>query len=572
MLHSLRYRLLLAMSIVVLVAVGTVGIVTSRSTTTAFTRYVEGDFARTRVVMAELLDSYKQGQSTDQLQELAEKLAGAAGERIVVTDPEGKVIAASDKQLVGETLDLAAPPGAMFVSGGGQAVAGGATMLPITGSVEYVPKIVVPFQKSVPITQPVLVKDFIGAPVTMPVTSMVGISLAEPQGPLSGGESMRIFAGGDPMEWSRAMLPLAVLPAGEALVTGEPANDLIVARLPSVRSGEVGFLNSVNQQLLFAVVAVGLAALLFTWLLSRRMLGPIEALTSAAGRMERGDLSQRVAASSRDEIGELGRAFNSMAGGLERLEQLRRGMVSDIAHELRTPLSNIRGYLEAMRDGVARPDPALIASLHEEALLLTRLVDDLQQLELADAGQLKLVRQEADLGEVVEQAVIASRPAAASKSISVTTEVAPDLPPVEADRERVGQVLRNLLDNAIRHTPEGGSITVAARNDGDEVEMNVRDTGAGIPPEHMPNIFERFYRADSSRTRSTGGAGLGLSIARQLVELHGGRIWVDSTPGAGSSFYFTLPKVPGEQAGPVPEHEIAVEQDRDGTSSPDGVA
>jgi signal transduction histidine kinase len=136
----------------------------------------------------------------------------------------------------------------------------------------------------------------------------------------------------------------------------------------------------------------------------------------------------------------------------------------------------------------------------------------------------------------------------------------------------VGQVLRNLLDNAIRHTPEGGSITVAARNDGDEVEMNVRDTGAGIPPEHMPNIFERFYRADSSRTRSTGGAGLGLSIARQLVELHGGRIWVDSTPGAGSSFYFTLPKVPGEQAGPVPEHEIAVEQDRDGTSSPDGVA
>jgi signal transduction histidine kinase len=320
-----------------------------------------------------------------------------------------------------------------------------------------------------------------------------------------------------------------------------------VARLPSVRSGEVGFLNSVNQQLLLAVVAVGLAALLFTWLLSRRMLGPIEALTSAAGRMEKGDLSQRVAASSRDEIGELGRAFNSMAVGLERLEQLRRGMVSDIAHELRTPLSNIRGYLEAMRDGVTRPDPALIASLHEEALLLTRLVDDLQQLELADAGQLKLVRQEVDLGDVIEQAVITSRPAAASKDVSVTTEVEPDLPPVNADRERVGQVLRNLLDNAIRHTPEGGSVTVAARDEGVEIELRVRDSGAGIPPEHLPNIFERFYRADSSRTRSTGGAGLGLSIARQLVELHGGRIRAESAEGEGSTFYFTLPKSPAAQ-------------------------
>ncbi|HET9496672.1 MAG TPA: ATP-binding protein [Chloroflexia bacterium] len=558
MLHSLRYRLLLAMSIVVLVSVGTVGIVTSRSTTSAFTRYVERDFERTRTVMAELLDSYKQGQSPEQLQELAEKLSDAAGERIVVANPEGKVIADSGKELVGETLDVAPPPGAMVVRRDGPvgAGAGGTAMMPITDSVDYVPGIDAPLVEAAPMTGPVVVGGFVDVVPTMPVTSMVGISLAEGGMSFSADAPLQVFSAANRLTWTRAMLPLALLPAAEASTGGEPAGDLIVARLPGSRSGEVGFLSSVNQQLLLAVAAVGLAALLFTWLLSRRMLGPIEALTSAAGRMERGDLSQRVAVSSRDEIGELARAFNAMAGGLERLEQLRRGMVSDIAHELRTPLSNIRGYLEAMRDGVTRPDAALIASLHEEALLLTRLVDDLQQLELADAGQLKLVRQEVDLGDVIEQAAVASRPAATSKDVSITTEVEPDLPPADADRERVGQVLRNLLDNAIRHTPEGGSITVAARDTGGELEVSVRDTGPGIPPEHLPNIYERFYRSDSSRTRSTGGAGLGLSIARQLVELHGGRIRAESAEGEGSTFYFTLPKSPAAQ----PEREAQTTQ------------
>lgn len=249
MLHSLRYRLLLAMSIVVLVAVGTVGIVTSRSTTSAFTRYVERDLERTRTVMAELLDSYEQGQDPAQLQELAEKLGGASSERIVVTDAGGNVIADSGGQLVGETLELPGPAGAMFVRGG-QVAAGGSPLLPITGSVTYGPEIGGPFQAAVPMTQPVLVNGFVDPAVTMPFTSMVGISLSDPPAVFSSEGPAQVFAAGDHLAWNRTMLPLAVLPAAEAPAGGAPAGDLIVARLPSVRSGEVGFLNSVNQQLL----------------------------------------------------------------------------------------------------------------------------------------------------------------------------------------------------------------------------------------------------------------------------------------------------------------------------------
>jgi signal transduction histidine kinase len=363
---------------------------------------------------------------------------------------------------------------------------------------------------------------------------------------------------------------------------------------------QAGFIGAVNRSLLLAAGAAGLVALLLTAVFSRGILGPVEALTAAARRMEKGDLSQRVAVRAKDEIGELARAFNAMADGLTRIEQLRRHMVTDVAHELRTPLTNIRGYLEAVRDGVAAPSPELIGSLHEEALLINRLVDDLQDLALAEAGQLRLARRPSSLCAIIEGAVGALRPTLAEKRLTIDIQLPDDLPCVDADAERVGQVLRNLLNNAIIHTPSGGSIAVEAATDHrppaeattdqrppaserllsvaarrssvvaleattdhrppttnhwplpseslqlgvgrqSSVIIQVRDTGVGIAPEHLSQIFERFYRADPSRARATGGAGLGLTIVKQLVEAHGGRVWASSAPGQGATFAFTLP-------------------------------
>jgi len=282
-------------------------------------------------------------------------------------------------------------------------------------------------------------------------------------------------------------------------------------------------------------------ALLITFVLSRRILAPVKALTQAARRLGKGDFSQRVHIRDKGEVGELAQSFNSMAGDLERAEQLRRNMVADAAHELRTPLSNIRGYLEAIRDGVVKPDVATISSLYEEVTLLSRLIDDLQELSLADAGELNLICQKEDISKLIDEAVAALQPQAATKDLVLAVDLPEKLPLVNIDSHRIKQVLRNLLDNAVAHTAKGGTIAVTARQEGNCVEVTVSDTGEGIPAEDLPNIFERFYRVDKSRTRATGGSGLGLTIAKRLVEAHGGRIEVQSELGKGSRFAFTLP-------------------------------
>jgi signal transduction histidine kinase len=307
---------------------------------------------------------------------------------------------------------------------------------------------------------------------------------------------------------------------------------------------EMRFTNTITDALWPAVAIAGLAALVFTFLLSSTVLKPIEVLTQVARRMEQGDLSQRVTIHSHDEIGKLGHAFNTMAESLERAEQLRRNMVNDVAHELRTPLTNIRGYLEALLDEVVAPTPTILASLYEEALLLGRLVADLQDLSLAEAGQLKLVRLPVALEDIITKATNALRLQAEAKQLTLTVALPPELPLLEADPERIGQILRNLLHNAIVHTPAGGHIYVNARTVENAVEIQVSDTGVGIAEEHLPHLFKRFYRADRSRTRATGGTGLGLAIVEQLVRAHGGQVSVTSQVGKGTCFTFTLPYMP----------------------------
>jgi signal transduction histidine kinase len=329
---------------------------------------------------------------------------------------------------------------------------------------------------------------------------------------------------------------------------GMPADPVWTLPAPKLVAGgligddrEASFLNTVTRSLVVAVLVGGLAAVVTAVLFARGVLRPIGALTAAARTMEQGDLSQRVQVRSRDEIGQLAQAFNAMADGLARTEQLRRSMVADVAHELRTPLTNLRGYLEALRDGVIEVRRETIESLYDEAVLLSHLVDDMQDLSLSDAGRLSLHREALDTAALVSAAVQAAKPHAAQQGVSLVVDDVSALPPVYADPQRIGQVLRNLLGNGLAYTPAGGTVRVSASSSAHEVRIEVRDTGCGIAAEHLPNVFERFYRADPSRARATGGAGLGLALVKQFVTAHGGRVEVASTLGAGSCFSFTLP-------------------------------
>ncbi|MFF8764570.1 ATP-binding protein [Nocardiopsis dassonvillei] len=280
---------------------------------------------------------------------------------------------------------------------------------------------------------------------------------------------------------------------------------------------------------------------------STRLVRPVRALTDAVRRMREGRGDSRVEVRDSGELGQLADAFNEMAEHLERLEKQRRAMVSDVSHELRTPLSNLRGWLEAAQDGVADLDRERMGMLVGETLLLQDIVDDLQDLALADAGKLRLSPEPVDAGALVEQVVDSQRLRAAGAGLRLVAEAGDEAGHeagdvvVVADRTRLVQVVGNLLGNALRHTPAPGTVTVRARRSGGEAVVEVADTGVGIPAEDLPHVFDRFWRADKSRNRRTGGSGLGLAIVRNLVELHGGSVAVESVVGEGTTFTVRLP-------------------------------
>lgn len=312
-------------------------------------------------------------------------------------------------------------------------------------------------------------------------------------------------------------------------------------RINEFREPEQAFVRTVTLAIAPVGVAACLLAVLMGLFLTWQLTGPLRRLTAAAQGIAGGDLSQRVDIRSKDELGQLGRAFNHMAESLAKAEELRRNMVADIAHELRTPLSVMRGNLEAILDGVFEPDKQNITSIHKETVLLGRLVDDLQELALAEAGQLKIEKEPTDLSSLIERAAGGVRPKAAQSDITIAKHLPTDLPQVEVDPQRIGQVLFNLLDNALRHSPKGGAVTIRARGLDDAVQVDVVDQGPGLAPDELDLVFERFYRGDKARSRTTGGAGLGLAIVKQLVEAHGGEVWAESDAGKGATFSFTLP-------------------------------
>jgi two-component system sensor histidine kinase BaeS len=319
-----------------------------------------------------------------------------------------------------------------------------------------------------------------------------------------------------------------------------PAAQLFVTT-PGVPAPSSFDLSPANRARIAGVTGlVLLAALGVTVLVGRRLVRPLHALTVAAGRMRDGDGTARVRVVGRDEIARLAAAFNDMSERRQEVERLRRVMVGDIAHEMRTPVTNIRGWLEAAEDGVVPLDRDLMSSLLEEALLLQHVIDDLQDLAAADAGELRLHARAVDVPDLLGQVASAHKASADRAGISLVVR-ADAGPTLTADPIRLRQAVGNLITNAIRHTPPGGRITLAARTDGPQVVIDVTDTGAGLAPDQAPLVFERFWRAEKSRSRQTGGSGLGLSIVRKLAEAHGGTASVTSTLGEGSTFTLRLP-------------------------------
>ena len=315
------------------------------------------------------------------------------------------------------------------------------------------------------------------------------------------------------------------------------------------------FRAAVDQALLLATAAAVAAALGVSLFVAGRVLRPVRRLAAASRRLAAGHYGERVPVEAPDELGELAASFNELAGALEAAERRRLELLGDVTHELRTPVATLEGYLEGLLDGVVEPSPATWARLHGEAGRLRRLIDDLHQLSRAEAGQLPLRPAPLDPADVVRSAVARLDAPFAEKGLALAVDVPPGLPAVRADPDRAVQVVTNLLTNALRYTPAPGHVRVTARRvdgpAGPAVEVAVADSGLGVAPEHLPHLFERFYRVDKSRSRALGGSGIGLSIARALVEAMGGRIRAESAgPGRGSTFAFTLPAPPGRPGRP----------------------
>lgn len=300
------------------------------------------------------------------------------------------------------------------------------------------------------------------------------------------------------------------------------------------------FLSMVRRNIWLAGAITALLALAIGIGLARTLAAPLRSLTAAVHQLAQGERSVQVDDSGNDEIAELSQAFNTMSSELHRSEQVRRQMVADIAHELRTPLSVLQIELESIEDGVSKPTPAVISSLGEEVQQLNHLIEDLRTLSLADAGQLSLNPVELEPQDVVNRAVNRMQLAAREKQLELANDSAEQIDLVHADPSRLQQVLVNLLQNAVRYTPQGGKIRVTARQSAGEVILGVHDTGAGFDPTEAATIFERFYRTDKARARDTGGTGLGLAIVKGLVTAMGGRVWATSVPNQGSSFYVAL--------------------------------
>lgn len=321
------------------------------------------------------------------------------------------------------------------------------------------------------------------------------------------------------------------------------------------QSVQDAFDRAMLQTLLVGGLTAGVAALVASIVISRRLTQPITALAAANRRLARGDLGARVAVDTNDELGELAIRFNDMAAALTNVEQRRMHLIGDIAHELRTPIAILRGYLEGLSDGVVEPSPALWPQLQTETGRLARIVEDLQELSRLESGRAMLTRAPVAVEDLIDESVAALALGFRDKGVTLRKEIPAGLPLVLADAGRAVQVLINLLSNALRSTPADGQVVVSASDEVLAVRITVRDTGIGISREHLPFLFDRFYRVDPARSRALGGSGIGLAIVKALIEAQDGNIRAESAGlGCGATVSFTLPVATGrlDSAGAAP--------------------
>ncbi|MBX5491264.1 MAG: HAMP domain-containing histidine kinase [Chloroflexi bacterium] len=523
--RSLGMRLALAFLAVIVVSVGGVALLASRETNDAFQTYVErGRYNYLDRVVTTLQEYYRRRSDWGGIDAVLPSLVRGPQDRLVVADRTGMVVADSEDEAQGQlAATLGLGPG-VDLEVDGQRVGTLYASLTMPASWRG-PRVVV-------------VEGGAKGPVLRALMEGKESGLrAEASDPsaLSG-------AGG---RGAGAEREARRLPPRHAALGPE-----ILRPPPTASSPEASFMERVGRALLVSALAAAALAALLSLLLARQLAQPLRELAAGARALAAGNLRQRVRVAGHDEVGELALAFNEMAASLERAETARRNLVADVAHELRTPLTVIEGTVDAMLDGVYPADPERLESIRDETRLLAKLVADLRELSLADVGALRLEREPLEPGALVRRAVAAASARAAARGVELSGQVEDDLPLVLADEQRVTQVLANLLDNALRYTPAGGTVTVAASATPSPqpgvaglpgVCFAVQDTGPGIAPDDLPHIFERFYRADPSRSRRSGGSGLGLAIARGYIEAHGGRIWAESTLGAGTTIRFWLP-------------------------------
>ena len=302
------------------------------------------------------------------------------------------------------------------------------------------------------------------------------------------------------------------------------------------------FQESFSEALTWAALVAGVVALAVSLFLSRRVVKPVRAMTTASQKIADGHYDERVQEPGTDELGQLAQSFNQMAEQLQQVESMRRQLIGDVAHELRTPLTAIKGSMEGLIDGMLPASDETYQQIHHEAERLNRLVNDLQELSRVEAGAYEMELKSVNFSTLVQTVIKRFGSQFEEKDVRFMVNLPSDLPNVQADGDRIIQVLTNLISNALRHTPAGGDVTLSTSRQGDHIHTTVKDNGVGIPPEHLLHIFTRFYRVDKSRSRQAGGSGIGLTIAKHLVEAHDGQIWVESEgEGRGSEFTFTLP-------------------------------
>ncbi len=339
-------------------------------------------------------------------------------------------------------------------------------------------------------------------------------------------------------------VPPDVLNAGIPIeVNGRQVGTLLEGRpiFASLSTAGQDFLRQVNLALVVATLAATGLALVLGILLTRALTGPVQELTDATRAVAAGDLGRVVEVRSHDEIGELAMSFNRMSRDLAQARDLRRQLTADVAHELRTPLTLILGHAEALSEGILPANKKNLSLIHEEAERLSRLVEDLRLVSRAEAGDLPLSLSPTRPNVLAEKAVAKHKATPLQSDVRLLLEIEPHLPKILADPDRLTQVLDNLLDNAIRHTANGGSVRAGVRAVPDAVRFEIRDSGSGIAAKDLPRVFERFYRSDAARSRDRGGSGLGLAIAKSIVEAHGGHIGVTSSEGEGALFWFEIP-------------------------------